>query len=57
MLVYNKGYWGVPLLLRGFPRGTPVTRALLYPLLSVIQTLCIFQARACASVRSALRVR
>jgi hypothetical protein len=57
MLVYNKGLWGVPLLLRGFPRGTPVTRALVYPLLSVIQTLCIFQARACASVRSALRVR
>ncbi len=45
MLVYDKGWWGVPLLLRGFPCGSPVTRALSWALLSAVETLCIFQAR------------
>ena len=46
MLVYHKGLWGIPLLLRGLPGGSPVTRCLLFPLLSSLQTLCIFQVSA-----------
>ena len=45
MLIYDKGWWGLPLLFRGFPCGSPVTRALLFPLLSMLETLCLFQVK------------
>ena len=52
MLVYSKAHWSLPLLFRGFlSAGSPVTRSLLIPALSVLQTLFIFQF-TCAGVPS-----
>jgi hypothetical protein len=56
MLVYSKSLWGLPLLFRGFAcSGSPVTRALFIPLLSVLQTLFIFQVCPSVGLKNARR--
>jgi hypothetical protein len=41
MIVYSKALWGVPLSLH-FGRGSPLTRNLLLPLLSILETALLY---------------